>query len=94
MPPLNPVFDAIQDTIIACLEQPNGGCWLPDEFLVTIEDDSFLVFLKGMVDTKDRKPLPQTLKRVSLHIQGYTVIVRSDKDPEPWFAEEGYYGPH
>ena len=90
---MNPIYDAIQDSVISTLET-DQGIWLPDEFTVTIEDAAFVILLKGLVSTETGKPMAPTLKRVVLEIQGHRVIVRSDKDPEPWLPitrEEGLH---
>lgn len=79
----SPFYELIEDAIISTLESDTGA-FLPDEFVVTIEDAAFVQLLRGLVSTTDQKPLPPTLKRVLLEIQERRVTVRSDKDPDPW----------
>ena len=80
---VNPIYAAIEDAVISSLETDNG-VFLPDDFTVTIDDPAFQVLLKGLVFTNTQKPVPPTLKRILLEIQGRKVTVRSELDPEPW----------
>lgn len=81
---MNPIYETIQDAVIACLEQENEGIWLPDEFEIMIDDAAFQVLLKGLVMPVTRAPMDMKKKRVLLSIQGHRVTIRSDKDPEQW----------
>jgi len=88
---MNWIYESIQDAIIASLEE---GPWLPDEFELTIEDVAFRHLIKSLKVTATGKPVPADSVRVTLQIQGKRVLVRSDKDPEPFLPitrEEGLH---
>jgi len=78
---MNEVYEAIEDAIIASLEE---GPWLPYEFELTLEDAPFQELLKGLVMAGTSKKVDPKLKCVSLRIQERNVTVRSDRDPESW----------
>lgn len=78
---MNWVYEAIQEAIIASLEQ---GPWLPEEFEICLDDPSFQVLISGLKVVATGKPVPSTIKRVTLRIQEFYVTVYSDVDPSPW----------
>lgn len=77
----SPIYDIIEDTVIESLE---GGPWLPLRFSVVIDNIAFRAFANTLKVSSTGLRIPVTQMRLTVNIQGHTILVRSDKDPDPW----------
>lgn len=82
----NPVYDAIEDELVRCLEQ---GAKLPPQFLITLAEDEYLALIAGgLTNPKTKIRVSHQTTRMTLRLAGYLVTVRSEKDPEDWPSQE------
>ena len=56
---MNRVYEIIQDTIIQSLED---GPWLPDDFTITIDDESFKELAGSLKFTSSGKRVSENIK--------------------------------
>lgn len=80
---MNPYYAIIEDSLIEALER-DSGIWLPEEFEVTVPDEEFKAFVAAGLAYPDKAPVPLTAKHITVKIQGYMVLVRSEADPDNW----------
>ncbi len=82
----NPIFDAIEDELIRCLER---GAKLPEDFTINLSREEFRAMMEaGMISLETGKQMPMNRTWVVVTIADLIVRIRSEEDPDSWEPEQ------
>lgn len=81
---MSKIYAIIQEAVIASLEKSEK---LPMEFVIELEDQHFQELIKDLVIGGTKTPVSKRAKRVVVEIAERRIVIRSDQDPQDWFAD-------